>query len=156
MINLELTPEEAGVMTHILGEVGGQPHGYRGEADKVLQKLYTMIGLDDITTLTYPSLSTGSIMYKNEVDTDLSEIAIMDNIIQMFSAIDSEPTQPSLTPYQLGRFAYQNDEPLRAGNPFSRDEAAYHGWRKGWSDESWSDEKWSDEKWYTNKRERVA
>jgi hypothetical protein len=34
----------------------------------------------------------------------------------------------------------------RAGNPFSRDEAPYHGWRKGWS----------HEKWYTNKRERVA
>ena len=43
-----------------------------------------------------------------------------------------------LTPYQLGRFAYQDDRELREDNPFSRKDAIrYHGWRKGWSHEKW-------------------
>jgi len=42
------------------------------------------------------------------------------------------------TPYQLGRFAYQDDQNLRENNPFSRkDSGKYHGWKKGWSQEKW-------------------
>jgi hypothetical protein len=144
MINLELNPEQAAVLTHILGNVGGRRDDYRGyrrHAAAVLNSLYDMIGVDE-NSIPYPDLSTGTIMYNNEFDINFSEIAIMDNIIQMFSKIDSEPVQPAgLTPYQLGRFAYQNDEDrVDLANPFTKEQfEAYHGWRKGWFDARYDD-----------------
>ena len=40
----------------------------------------------------------------------------------------------TLSPYQLGRLSYQNDEDLRMDNPYSKktQRTAYNGFRKGY------------------------